>query len=56
VMDQSDIGSPIAGTVGAWLVATAALFGLVGGSITSLPTTTIGWVCTLAIILGSLLL
>ena len=56
VMDESDIGSPIAGTVGAWLVAMASIFGLLGGMVTGLPTTTIGWVCALAIIIGSLLL
>ncbi len=56
VMDESEIGSPIAGTVGAWLVATASVFGLLGGMMTGLPTTTIGWVCTLTIIIGSLLL
>jgi energy-coupling factor transport system substrate-specific component len=56
VMDESDIGSPMAGTVGAWLVALATIFGLLGGMMTGLPTTTIGWVCALAIIIGSLLL
>jgi energy-coupling factor transport system substrate-specific component len=56
VMDESDIGSPIAGAVGAWLVATASVFGLLGGMITGVPTTTIGWICTLAIIIGCLLL
>jgi len=56
VMDESEIGSPMAGTVGAWLVAMASIFGLLGGMMTGLPTTTIGWVCALAIIIGSLLL
>jgi len=56
VMDESDIGSPMAGTVGAWLVAMASIFGLLGGMMTGLPTTPIGWVCTLAIIIGSLLM
>jgi len=56
VMEEGDIGSPMAGTVGAWLVAMASVFGLVGGMVTGLPTTTIGWVCTLVIIIGSLLL
>jgi energy-coupling factor transport system substrate-specific component len=56
VMEESDIDSPIAGTIGAWLVTAASVFGLVGGMITVLPTTTIGWVSTLAIIIGSLLL
>jgi energy-coupling factor transport system substrate-specific component len=56
VMEESDIGPPIAGTIGAWLVTVASIFGLFGGMITDLPTTTIGWVCALAIIIGSLLL
>jgi hypothetical protein len=56
VMDEDDIGSPITGTFGAWLVTVASLFGLLGGMITDLPATTIGWVCALAIIIGSLLL
>ena len=56
VMDEDDIGSPIAGTFGAWLVTLASLFGLLGGMITDLSATTIGWVCALAIIIGSLLL
>ncbi len=56
VVDESDIGSPIAGAVGAWLVATASVFGLLGGMITGVQTTTIGWLCTLAIVIGCLLL
>src|SRR4030042_80841 len=56
VMDENDISSPIAGTIGAWLITAASLFGLLGGMITDLPTTTIGWVCALAIIIGSSLL
>jgi energy-coupling factor transport system substrate-specific component len=56
VMDERDIGSPIAGPVGAWLVAVASVFGLLGGLITRIPATTVGWLCTLGIIIGSLLL
>ena len=56
VMEESDSGSSIAGTVGAWLVTAASVFGLIGGMITGFPATTVGWVCTLAIIIGSLLL
>ena len=56
VLDENDIGSPIAGTFGTWLVTLASLFGLLGGMITDLSATTIGWVCALAIIIGSLLL
>jgi len=56
VMDEYDTGSRIAGMIGAWLVTTASIFGLLGGMITGLPTTAIGWTCTLAIIIGCLLL
>jgi energy-coupling factor transport system substrate-specific component len=56
VMDESDIGPPIAGTIGAWLVTVASTIGLLGGMITGLSTTTIGWSCALAIVIGSLLL
>jgi hypothetical protein len=55
-MEESDSGSSMAGTVGAWLVTAASVFGLIGGMITGFPAATIGWVCTLAIIIGSLLL
>jgi energy-coupling factor transport system substrate-specific component len=55
VMEEVDIGQPIAGTIGAWLVAVAAVTGLLGGMI-DLPMTIMGWVCALAIIVGSLLL
>jgi len=56
VMEEDDIGSPKTGIIGAWLVAVASVFGLLGGTVTDLPTTTIGWVCALAILIGSLLL
>jgi hypothetical protein len=55
-MDENDIGLPMAGTIGAWLVTVASVFGILGGMITDLPATTIGWVCALAIVIGSLLL
>ena len=56
VMDESDIGSPIAGSIGAWLVTVATVIGLLGGIIPDLPTLTIGWICACVIIVGSLLL
>ncbi len=56
VMDEKDIGKPIAGPLGAWLVTMASVIGLLGGCISSLPTTFIGWGSALAIIIGSLLL
>ncbi len=56
VMDASDIGKPIAGSIGAGLITLASVTGLLGGWITGLPTTTIGWICALGIIIGSLLL
>jgi len=56
VMEENEIGKPLAGTFAAWVVTAASVFGLLGGMITGLPTTTIGWVCALAIVIGSLLL
>jgi len=56
IMEEGDIGKPVAGILGAWLVTVASVFGLLGGMITGLPITTIGWICALAIIIGSLLL
>ncbi len=56
VMEESEMGSPIAGIIGAWLVAVAAVTGLLGGMIAGLPMSTVGWVCALAIIIGSVLL
>ena len=56
VMDESDMGQPITGPLGAWIVTVGAAFGLLGGTITGLPTTLIGWVCALAIIIGCIML
>jgi len=56
VMDEGDIGLPIAAIIGAWLVTVAAVTGLLGTKITGLSITTTGWLCALAIIIGSLLL
>lgn len=56
IMEETAIGRPIAGTPGAWLITIASLIGLVGEMLVDLPSATIGWVATLAIIIGSLLL
>lgn len=56
LMEESEIGSPIAGNIGAWLVATAAVVGLLAGMIPGFPTAPLAWVCTLAILIGSILL
>ena len=56
VMDERDIGSPLAGTLGAWIVTAATVIGILGGVIPALPAIAVGWICTLAIIVGSLLL
>lgn len=56
VMDEKDIGRPFAGTLGAWIVTAAAVVGVLGGLIPTLPAVTVGWISTLAIIVGSLLL
>ena len=56
IMEESDMGKPAAGTIGAWLITIASVIGLIGGIITGLPATTIGWISALAIIVGSFLL
>jgi len=56
IMDESDIGKPTAGPLGAWMVAVASAIGLFSGMIANLPVTTTGWLSALAIIIGSLLL
>ncbi len=56
IMEENDIGSPIAGPLGAWLITLASIFGLIGGWAFDLPVATVGWISTLAIFLGSLLL
>ena len=56
VMDEKDVGRPLAGPIGAWIVTVAAVFGVLGGLIPTLPAVTVGWISTLGIIVGSLLL
>jgi len=54
IMDEKDTrASPLA-PIGAWIVTGASVIGLIGGTLT--PSTTIGWACAFAIIMGSLLL
>lgn len=56
VMEEKDIGSPIAGTLGAWMVVVGSTVGLFGEMVTSLPPTPTRWGSTLVILLGSILL
>jgi len=59
VMDEQDIGKPLAGTLGAWLVTIGALIGIAGmaASFGSNPLgPTIGIVGMILIIVGSILL
>lgn len=56
IMEEKDITQPKSGFIGAWLIAVASIFGILGGIITNFPEPIIGWVCTGLIILGSLLL
>ncbi len=56
VMEEMDIGKPISGSLGAWMVTAASILGLIGGTITGIPVNTIGWICAFTIIIGSLLL
>ncbi len=56
VMEEEKIGHPIAGTVGAWMVAGGAIVGLLAGILPTLPVLALGWLSTLAILIGSVLL
>ena len=56
VMDEEDMGKPLAGFLGTWLVTIAAVAGLLGGILPGLPVATVGWLSTLAILIGCLLL
>lgn len=56
LLEESEIGKPKAGPGGAWLITIASVFGLLGGILTNFPEATIGWVCSLLIIIGCLLL
>jgi energy-coupling factor transport system substrate-specific component len=56
VMDLPDQGKPLAGLLGAWMVTLACLFGLFGGMMAALSVGTMGWVSSLAILIGCFLL
>lgn len=56
VMEENDIGPPMAGMLGAWIVALASVTGFLSGIIGDFPVTTIGWFCCLGIIVGSILM
>ena len=56
VMDEKEIGKPIAGFLGAWVVTVASVLGLLAGWVPGLPAGTVGWFCTLFILIGSMLL
>lgn len=56
VMEEADQGKPLAGPLGAWVVTGTSLFGLLGGLVIDLPVSTLGWISTLGILIGSCLL
>ena len=56
VMDEKDVGKPVAGILGAWLVTVASVIGLLGGTAIGFSAPTVGWISTLAIAIGCLLL
>jgi len=56
IMDEGDVGKPVAGISGAWLVMAASIVGLLGGMITTLPASILGWLCTAGILIGCFLL
>lgn len=55
VMNPEDIGSPVAGSIGAWLVTAGTVIGIAGGFTALVPMTGV-WVCVAAILVGSILL
>ena len=55
VMDPEDIGSPLAGPVGAWLVTAATVIGIAAGFTAAVPMSVV-WICVAAILVGSILL
>jgi energy-coupling factor transport system substrate-specific component len=56
LMDEKDIRTPSTAVLGAWIVAAASVFGLFGAMMTGIQAATIGWLCAIGIILGSILL
>ena len=56
VMHESEIGRPIAGVAGAWLVAVGSVAGLLAPLVPFLPPAATPWICTGMILLGSILL
>jgi energy-coupling factor transport system substrate-specific component len=56
VMDQEDLGKPLAGFLGSWLVTAACLFGLFGEMVTPFSVGTIGWFSSGLLLLGCALL
>jgi energy-coupling factor transport system substrate-specific component len=56
VMDLPAQSRPIAGVLGAWIIAGACLLGLFGPLLTSLPVSSAGWLATLLILSASFLL
>jgi energy-coupling factor transport system substrate-specific component len=56
VMEEGDVGRPLAGLPGAWIVAVASVAGFLAGLLPELPTATVAWISALAILVGALLL
>jgi energy-coupling factor transport system substrate-specific component len=56
VLEEEALRKPVLGPVGAWLVVLATLFGLLGQYLVSLEPSRIGWISSLLIVGGSLLL
>jgi energy-coupling factor transport system substrate-specific component len=56
VLEEGDLGRPLAGPLGAWLVTLGSLFGLFGGLFTDWSAALVGWTATAAIIIGAVLL
>jgi hypothetical protein len=57
VMAEQDIGKPLAGVIVAWLVTAGALVGwIIGGYVLTGQALIVGIICTVLIIVGSILM
>ncbi len=56
VVDEKDVRTSSTAVVGAWIVSAASVIGLFGAMVSGLQPATVGWLCALGIIVGSILL
>ncbi len=56
VVDEGEVRTSPTAIAGAWIVAAASMIGLFGAIVSGLQPATIGWICSLGIVVGSILL